>query len=113
MATPGQAHVGSDDDAGGVGIDHPGHGHAHRRQVAGRDLALLQRVFHDLFDHGEHLLWPAGPRRRLPLALEDSPRFADQRGLHLRAADVHAQVKAILVESLRGSSCRYCIARLT
>ena len=43
----GQAHVGRDHHAGGVGIDHAGDGDAHGRQIAGGDFALLQHVVHD------------------------------------------------------------------
>ena len=52
-------------------------------------------VLDDLFDHGQDLLGSAGPRRGAPLPLEDSPRLADQRGLHLRSAHVHAQIQTI------------------
>ena len=88
-----QSHVRRHDHQPAVGIDHAGHGDADGRQVVGRDAALADHVVHALFDGGDDAFRAALARRGALLAADDLARLAHQRGLHLRAADVHAQVQ--------------------
>ena len=91
--TPGEAHVGRDDDMARLRLDDARHGDADGREVGRFQLGLGEHFLDHRFDHRQDLLRPAGPRRRLPLLPQDGPRFADQRGLNLRAADIHAQIQ--------------------
>ena len=89
----GEAHVGRDDDMARLRLDDARHGDADGREVRRFQLGLGEHFLDHRFDHRQDLFRSAGPRRRLPLLAQDGARFADQRGLNLRAADINAQVK--------------------
>ena len=92
-----QVHVRCVHDQPAAGIDDAGHGDADGGQVIGRDAPFLHGVVHALFQGGDGSLGAFIARRGPFFAGDNLARLADQRRLHLRAADVHAQVKPMLI----------------